>query len=97
MKHRDLARRIAELTEDLEKLRTQKNMVLNWLDCSDDSIVTVRRDIATMEAGLQKLEQQERQYSAELGTVKIREWITHSMILQKPLFFQITLYHISVK
>ena len=33
----------------------------------DDSIVTVRRDIATMEAGLQKLEQQERQYSAELN------------------------------
>lgn len=67
MKRRDLARRIAELTEDLEKLRTQKNMVLNWLDCSDDSIVTVRRDIATMEAGLQKLEQQERQYSADLN------------------------------
>lgn len=66
-KHHDLARRIAELTEELEELRTQKNMVLNTLSCADESgIATVRKDIATMDAGLQKLAQQEQKYSAEL-------------------------------
>lgn len=66
-RHRDLARRIAELTEELEELRTQKNMVLNTLDCADDSgVAVVRKDIATMEAALEKLKQQEVQYAAEL-------------------------------
>lgn len=67
LKRRDLAQRIATLTEELEELRTQKNMILNTLDCADDSgIAAVRKDIATMEAGLKKLEQQETQYAAEL-------------------------------
>lgn len=66
-RHRDLARRIAELTEELEELQTQKNMMLNTLVCADDSgIVAVRKDIATMETGLRKLDQQETQYAAEL-------------------------------
>lgn len=43
-------------------------MILNILDCADDtSISALKKNITTMETGLQKLEQQEEKYSAELN------------------------------
>lgn len=66
-KLRDLTRRIAELTEELEELKTEKEMLLRSLDCADDTgISTVKKEIATMESALKKLETQEARYSAEL-------------------------------
>lgn len=66
-KLRDLARRIAELTEELEELQTEKEMLLRSLDCADDTgISSVKKDIAAMESALKKLEAQEAKYSAEL-------------------------------
>ena len=66
-KLRDLARRIAELTEELEELKTEKEMLLRSLDCADDTgISSVKKDIAAMESALKKLEAQEAKYSAEL-------------------------------
>ena len=66
-KLRDLARRIAELTEELEELQTEKEMLLRSLDCADDTgISSVKKDIAAMESALKKLEEQEAKYSAEL-------------------------------
>ena len=66
-KLRDLARRIAELTEELEELKTEKKMRLRSLDCADDTgISSVKKDIAAMESALKKLEAQEAKYSAEL-------------------------------
>ena len=66
-KLRDLARRIAELTEELEELQTEKEMLLRSLDCADDTgISSVKKDIAAMESALKKLEEQETKYSAEL-------------------------------
>ncbi len=66
-KLRDLARRIAELTEELEELKTEKEMRLCSLDCTDDTgISSVKKDIAAMESALKKLEAQEAKYSAEL-------------------------------
>lgn len=66
-KLRDLARRIAELTEELEELKTEKEMRLRSLDCADDTgISSVKKDIAAMESALKKLEAQEAKYSAEL-------------------------------
>ena len=66
-KLRDLARRIAELTEELEELKTEKEMLLRSLDCTDDTgISSVKKDIAAMESALKKLEAQEAKYSAEL-------------------------------
>ena len=63
----DLSTRITELTEELEELKSEKVIILNMLDCADDtSISAVKKSIATMEAGLRKLEQQEEKYSAEL-------------------------------
>ena len=66
-KHRELSRRIAELTEDLEELRSEKALLLQSLQYTEDTGVDViHKDIATMEAGLKRLEQQEQKYTAEL-------------------------------
>lgn len=63
----DLTRRITELTEELEELKTEKEMLLRSLDCSDDAgISAVKKEIATLEGALQKLSEQEAKYSAEL-------------------------------
>ena len=63
----DLSRRIAELTEELEELKSEKEVLLNTLDCADDAGVSdVKKQISTMEAALKKLEKQEESYTAEL-------------------------------
>ena len=60
-------RRIAELTEELEELKSEKAALLNALDCTDDvGISDVKKQIATMETALKNLEKQESKYSAEL-------------------------------
>lgn len=67
LKHRELSRRIAELTEDLEELRSEKALILQSLQYTEDTGVDViRKDISTMEAGLKRLDQQEQKYTAEL-------------------------------
>ena len=66
-KLRDLARSIAELTEELEELKTEKEMLLRSLDCADNTgISSIQKDIDAMESALKKLEAQEAKYSAEL-------------------------------
>lgn len=63
----DLSRRIAELTEELEELKSEKTALLNTLDCADDAgISDVKKQIATMETALKNLEEQESKYAAEL-------------------------------
>ena len=67
-KQHELSRRIAELTEELEELKSEKDMLLHSLECSDDAgIAAVKKDIPTMEATLKKLSQQEEKYTAELN------------------------------
>jgi hypothetical protein len=66
-RHKALAVRIAELTEDLEELRSEKALLLQKFEYAEDAGAEMfRKDIATMEAGLKKLEAQEQKYSAEL-------------------------------
>lgn len=63
----DLTRHITELTEELEELKTEKEMLLHSLDCSDDAgISAVKKEIAALEGVLKKLSEQEAKYSAEL-------------------------------
>ena len=67
LKHRDLANRIAELTEDLEELRTEKAMLLRQLQYPEDATADMfRKEIRTLEDGLKKLEASEAKYAAEL-------------------------------
>jgi len=69
-RHKALAVRIAELTEDLEELRSEKALLLQKFEYAEDAgAETFRKDIATMEAGLKKLEAQEQKYSDELDKV----------------------------
>ena len=66
-RHKALAIRIAELTEDLEELRSEKALLLQKFEYAEDAgAEAFRKDITTMEAGLKKLEAQEKKYSAEL-------------------------------
>ena len=68
LKHRDLSRRVAELTEELEELRSEKKQLLAMLDYAEDTgLATVKKDVSDMEANLEKLEQQEQKYTAELN------------------------------
>ena len=67
-KQHELSCRIAELTEELEELKSEKDMLLHSLECSDDAgIAAVKKDISTIEAALKKLAQQEEKYTAELN------------------------------
>ena len=67
-KQHELSRRIAELTEELEELKSEKDMLLHSLECADDAGMTaVKKDISAMEATLKKLSQQEEKYTAELN------------------------------
>ena len=66
-KHKELAARIAELTEDLEELRSEKALLLQQFEYAEDAgAEAFRKDIAAMEDGLQKLVDQEQKYSAAL-------------------------------
>ena len=69
-RHKALTVRIAELIEDLEELRSEKALLLQKFEYAEDAGAEVfRKDIATMEAGLKKLEAQEQKYTAELDKV----------------------------
>ena len=74
LRHRDLSRRIAELTEDLEELKSEKGLVLHTLACTDDAAVSaVRKDVSAMEDSLKKLSAQEERYTSELDAA-LREY-----------------------
>ena len=69
LKHRELSSRIAELTEDLEELRTEKAMLLRRLQYLENATADMlRREIRTFEDGLKKLEASETKYATELDS-----------------------------
>ena len=69
-RHKALAVRIAELTEDLEELRSEKALLLQKFEYAEDAgAEAFRKDIAIMESGLKRLEAQEQKYAAELDKV----------------------------
>ena len=69
-RNRELAAKIAALTEDLEELRSEKNLLLASLAYTEeDAADKFPKDIAAMEQSLKRLEEQEQKYSAELEAV----------------------------
>ena len=67
LKQRELAKRIAQLSEDIEELRSEKTMVLSSFDkTDDDGMKEVKKWVASMESSLRRLEQTEAKYQAEL-------------------------------
>ena len=66
-RHRELAQKIASLTEDIEDLKSEKALLLNQLNCADNhGMDQIRQHIASMEFSLETLNQQEKKYTAEL-------------------------------
>ena len=66
-RNRELAAKIAALTEDLEELRSEKNLLLASLAYTEeDAADKFPKDIVAMEQSLKRLEEQEQKYSAEL-------------------------------
>ena len=67
LRHRELAQKIAGLTEDIEELKSEKALLLNQFNCADDHGMTVvKQRVASMESSLEKLNWQEDKYAAEL-------------------------------
>ena len=66
--HRELARRIAELSEEIEELISEKARLLNAMKCADDKgVSTIQRDISKMESALAELDKREAKFTAELN------------------------------
>ena len=64
---RELAAQIAELTEDLEELRSEKAHLLGKFSLEDSTApAAFRKEIAALENSLKKLTVQEKKYSSEL-------------------------------
>ncbi len=67
VRSRELAAQIAELTEDLEELRSEKMRLLEKFSLEDSTVpAAFRKEIATLESSLKKLTVQEKKYSSEL-------------------------------
>ena len=67
LKQQELAKRIAQLSEDIEELRSEKAMILSrFYKNDDDGMKEVKQWVASMESSLQRLEQTEAKYQAEL-------------------------------
>lgn len=67
LKHRELSQKISQLSEEIEELRTEKNMLLKSIGCDKDSDISAfKKSIPNMEKQLDTLEKQEIKYSAEL-------------------------------
>ncbi len=66
-RHRELAQKIAALTEDIEELKSEKALLLHQFGHTDaQGMETVKQHVASMEASLEKLNQQGGKYADEL-------------------------------
>ena len=86
LKQRELAKRIAKLSEDIEELRSEKAMILSRFDkTDDDGMKEVKQWVASMESSLQRLEQTEAKYQAELDAAlaQFREWAGEAESMDK--------------
>lgn len=67
--HRDLARRIAELTEEIEELKSEKARLLAAMERTDyKDVSTVNDSLDRMRSALKELDKREAKYTAELNT-----------------------------
>jgi len=86
LKQRELAKRIAQLSEDIEELHSEKAMILSRFDKTDDEgMKEVKKWVASMESSLQRLEQTEAKYQAELDAAlaQFRELIGEAESMDK--------------
>lgn len=71
MKHRELTSRIEDLTEQLEDLRSERAIILMYLDCEESrDTAEVKKRCTAAETMLEKLEVSEAKYSYALDDAK---------------------------
>lgn len=86
LKHRGLAKGIAQLSEDIEELRSEKTMILSRFEKTEDQgMKEVENWVTSMESSLQRLEQTEIKYQAELdgALAQFRELTTEAQTMDK--------------
>ena len=67
LKHREFAKKISELTEELEELQTEKKIILNNLYCTETyTVENVKSYVAALEKKLDVISKQEQKYSEEI-------------------------------
>ena len=60
-RHRELAQKIAGLTEDIEELKNEKALLLNQFNCADDhGMGEIKQHVASMESSLETLNRKEK-------------------------------------
>lgn len=71
LKHRELTSRIEDLTEQLEDLRSERAIILMYLDCEESrDTAEVKKRCTAAETMLEKLEVSEAKYSYALDDAK---------------------------
>lgn len=86
LKHRELAKGTAQLSEDIEELRSEKAMILSRFEkTEDEGMKEVKNWVTSMESSLQRLEQREAKYQAELAgaLAQFRELTTEAEAVDK--------------
>ena len=61
-----MSKRITGLTEELEELRSEKEMLLNRMQCDESGISGIKKDLSNAEVNLKKLDDAELRYKTEL-------------------------------
>ena len=78
IRHHELAREIAKLTEDLEELKNERTMLLSQYVGTDGTLGTgvqaVRNRISFLEATLEKAQRRESKYDGELKAALAQYW-----------------------
>ena len=70
LKHQELNKRLTELTEDLEELRSEKAWLLAEFSCSEEDISAATKSVTSQESRLAELDSMEKKYLEEFETVK---------------------------
>jgi len=67
IQHNELARLLTTQTEEIEEIKSEKNMLLKKLNCeADGNIKGIKKSVADMETSIIKLQEQEEKHSTEL-------------------------------
>lgn len=66
VKYRELSQRIAELSEDIEELKSEKATLLRILGCDEEAMAGFRKGLVSKQKNLMELEQQEQKCTSEL-------------------------------
>ena len=86
LKHRELAKGIAQLSVDIEELRSKKAMILSHFEkTEDEGMREVKNWVASMESSLQRREQREAKCQAERdgALAQFRELTTEAETMDK--------------